>query len=267
MDNFKNFIRNLICKTRLDSTYIERILSPENLKLFKEAFTHFSTNHRTNYEVYEQLGDITLNKFLVWYFHSRFPVLHSTLGVKIVARLRINYGSKQFLASLSEKLGFWEHSVVNAQDTIPQAKKMSILEDVFEAFVGVTEFIIDKEIYVGLGYISCYKMLANIFDKIPIDLMYENLFDAKTRLKEIFDINKDTLGHQKFEYDRSSGAVSIYRVFQDREIFIAKQTSPINKSDAEQRASEEALRILKSQGFDKQMPIEYTNLLSKIIKK
>lgn len=265
--NFENFIRNLICKTRLDSTYTERIVSHQNMKLFKEAFTHVSTNNRTNYEVYEQLGDITLNKFLVWYFHTRFPILHSTLGVKIVARLRINYGSKQFLADLSEKLGFWEYITVSSQDTIPRSKKMSILEDVFEAFIGVTEFIIDKEIYVGLGYISCYRLLSNIFDKIPIDLSYENLFDAKTRLKEIFDINKDTLGYQKFEYDKTTSTVSIYRVYKNQDIFIAKETSLINKGDAEQKASLEALKILKIQGFDKQMPPEYSNLLSNIIKK
>jgi len=267
MNDFENFIKNLILKTRLDSKYIKMIMADENIKLFKEAFTHFSSNNKINYEVYEQLGDITVNKFLVWYFHSRFPILHTTLGVKIVARLRINYGSKQFLASIAEKLGFWDYIILSSNELIPSSKKLSILEDVFEAFIGVTEYIIDKKIHIGLGYISCYRLLSSIFDSIPIDFSYENLFDAKTRLKEIFDINRDVLGVQKFEHEKTTNTIIISRLINGTEVVMAKESSSINKADAEQKASEEALRVLKSQGFVKQMPEEYNILLSKILKK
>lgn len=266
MNDFRFFIKNLILKTRLDSNQIHKLLSNENMVLFKEAFIHYSHNTRINYEVYEQLGDITVNKFLVWYFHERFPNLHNTLGVKIIARLRINYGSKQFLGMLADRLGFWNFIKYSTQEVMSPIKKISLLEDVFEAFIGVTEYIIDCKIYKGFGYICCYRLLKDIFDSIPINISYENLFDAKTRLKEIFDINKEILGTQKFEYDKNSNTIYIYRVLNNEEFLLAKANSQINKSDAEQKACDDALKLLKNMGFNKQIPEEYNQLLTKISK-
>ena len=180
-ETFENFVKNLISYSRLDSKYISLITDKQGLRLFTTAFTHVSYNSNKNYEVFEQLGDITLNKFLVWYFHNRFPNFNSTFGVKIVARLRIKYGSKQFLAELAEKKDFWKW--IRVKETVSYGKKLSILEDVFESFVGVTEYIIDKRITPGLGYISIYNIRKKFFDDIPIDISYEQLFDAKTRLK------------------------------------------------------------------------------------
>ena len=106
--------------------------------------------------------------------------------------MRIKYGYEQFLSELVDKMGFWEH--IQCANELTYGKKMVLLEDVFEVFIGVTEDIIDKRIYPGLDYISFYRILESIFSEIPIDLSYESLFDAKTRLKELFDLYKDHLG-------------------------------------------------------------------------
>lgn len=263
---FSEFIMNLISECRLDSVYQQVLTDPLSLQLYQKAFTHVSYDMYNNYEVYEQLGDITVNKFLVWYFYQRFPSFHSTYGVKIVARLRIKYGSKQFLSSLAERLGFWK--MIRVAEMISQGKRMSILEDVFEAFIGVTEYIIDQRMHLGLGYLCCYKILKSWLDVIPIDISYEQLFDAKTRLKELFDINKDTLGNMSYEYEKQmtgNSVVQIYRLYFGEKIFIASGHSMINKAHAEQEASEGALRVLARQGYVRETPLEYRKLVQGIV--
>lgn len=278
-DEFERFIQNLISKFRLDSKFSKVLMDPLSIKVYRKAFTHSSYSPRNNYEVFEQLGDITFNKFLVWYFHNRFTSFNSPFGVKIVARLRIKYGSKQLLADLANQFNFWDQ--IRLAESISAGRKLSILEDTFEAFIGATEYLIDQRLYLGLGYICCYQLLKSIFDSIPIHLSYEQLFDAKTRLKELFDVHKDTLGTIAYEYSKSSSdsssIVHIYRLIpsssvsgtgndRDRErVFLAMASSRINKSISEQKASEEALKILSQQGFSRDIPNEYKNILAQLI--
>lgn len=264
---FREFIKNLISHSRLDSKYIRVITDEHSLKLYRTAFTHYSYDNMNNYEVFEQLGDITVNKFLVWYFHRRFPMLNDTFGIKIVARLRIKYGSKQFLSELADKNNFWNH--INITEVTSNGKKMNVLEDVFESFIGVTEYIIDNRIHNGLGYISCYNILQSFFDKIAIDINYESLFDSKTRLKELFDHYKEKIGTLQYQYEKehelNSYIVKIFRVHNTKKIFISQANSSVSKTDAEQRASEEAIQILSKEGLSKNIPEEYKKIMLKII--
>lgn len=263
---FEGFIRNLISRSRLDSKYIQLLTDPASLNIYRKAFTHISYNSKHNYEFFEQLGDITLNKFLVCYFHNRFPKLNNSFGVKIVARLRIKYGSKQFLSELAESLDFERY--IKITESMSQGKKMSILEDVFEAFIGASEYIIDQRIFQGYGYICCYQLLQSFFDSIYIDLSYEKLFDAKTRLKELFDINKDVLGNLVYEFEKTSSGstvVYVYRNFKSKKIMISCSESGINKAAAEQTASEQALSNLAREGFSREIPSDYKNILSSVI--
>lgn len=263
---FEEFIKNLISRASLDSKLLEKLTREENMKYFKIAFTHTSVSKDNNYEVFEQLGDISYNKFLVWYFHKRFHNLNSVFGVKIVARLRINYGSKQFIGSLGEKLGFWEYIQIAPSD-ISNAKKLSVLEDVFESFVGVTEYLIDANTFPGFGYIGIYKILKAIFDEIPIDLSYESLFDSKTRLKELFDVNRETLGLIRYDHDKQSGFITVSRVFQNKTYPLSKIYIEVNKAEAEQRASEEVLKKLQIQGYSREIPEEYLSIITDILEK
>ena len=157
--------------------------TPLVLDAYKIAFTHPSYDDKINYQVYEQLGDLTINKFLVWYFYARFPHLQHPGGVKIVARLRINYGSKAFLAQLARELGF--RSYILTGPGVPLTD--SIYEDIFEAFIGVTETCMDTAYSLGMGWAECFMFLKSLMDTREIPLDYESLFDAKTRLKELCD--------------------------------------------------------------------------------
>jgi dsRNA-specific ribonuclease len=225
-------------------------------KTFQMAFTHPTFDSRNNYEMLEQIGDVTIGKFLVNYFYSRFPHLQTPAGVKIIARLRIKYGSRQTLSDIAERFTFWPVIRMNSDMTAAH-RRSSVLEDVFEAFIGAAEILIDSKIS-GLGYPSCFFFLSNVFDEIPIELTYEALFDGKTRIKELFDTFKD-LGQLVYKtISRNDRIVTIhlYRLVEKEEIFMAEGKGA-TKVDAEQEASERALDMLSKQGFKRNIPREF----------
>jgi len=138
------------------------------------------------------------------------------------------------------------------------------LEDVFEAFFGATEFILDSQIRNGVGYAICYNIIENLFNEIKISLKYEDLYDAKTRLKENFDYHKKiksgVLFNEKYETNKVEkiNFVTVYNVLPDgRRLEIGKGSAAL-KEDAEQRAAENAIVNLKRTGIMKPIPEEYS---------
>lgn len=261
--SFKRLISNLLKKANLKEKYVELLTDEDSMKVYAAAFTSEQVDENNNYQVYEQLGDLTGNKFIVWYIYKRFPQLRCAEGVKVAARLRINLGSKNSFCSIAENYGFWDY--ISATNELRQRKKKSLLEDVFEAFLGATETIIDDNTKVGNGYGCVFKILSAIFDEIPISLNYEDLYDAKTRLKELFDIFGEKLGPLKYEEKREELIVNcmIYRLeglsetnSNYRKVLIGQGSAAL-KADAEQMASSNALKNLALQGFVKYPPAIY----------
>jgi dsRNA-specific ribonuclease len=194
-EDFKEFIISLLKKGKLKDKYIQILTTEEAMEKYGFAFTADSrVNPENNYECYEQMGDAAASHFMVSYFFRRFPQLECSAGNKVVCRLRINYGAKQSFSSIATELGFWKFITCPETGNIPKKKYRNthmkdLLEDVFEAFLGCTEKLLDEAFRQGVGYAIIYDILSNIFDKIPISLEYEDLMDAKTRLKETFDLN------------------------------------------------------------------------------
>jgi dsRNA-specific ribonuclease len=283
---FKNIIVHLLERGKLKPQYINQLTNSKSMKLYGHAFTGSTADPENNYERFEQLGDVTANKFIIWYAYRRFPQLDCTDGVKVVARLRINYGAKQFFAPLGEKLGFWPFISAAEEGTernkyYRRRNKKDLLEDTFEAFVGCTEYLLDKAFRPGVGYAVVYDILENIFDEIDMSIKYEDLYDAKTRLKETFDTYKKELGNWIFINERDPNLGMISRVYR---ILEGSRTSPfkedgvekpqkgwikigkgiaLKKSDAEQKAAQTALITLKNNGFFKVPPEEYKYVCEK----
>lgn len=260
--DFKDTIINVISKGNMKDKYKQWLLSPESLLIFNDVFTSNTANVLKNYEVYEQLGDITVNKFIVWYMYKRFPQLNCAQGVKIVARLRINYCSKQSFAQIAESLGFWPF--ITASEEERSHNKKPLLEDTLEAFFGAVEFIIDKHTLTGVGYAVAFDILESIFNNLYISLKYEDLYDAKTRLKELFDFCGDKLGSIKYEDERNiEDKVTVSSVYQttpqNNRIKIGEGVASL-KADAQQKAASKAIGFLKSKGFYKPVPEIYNSL-------
>ena len=181
------------------------------MALYSQAFTAASANSEKNYEFFEQIGDLAANQFLVSYTYRKYPQLQCAQGVKIVARVRINYGSKEKFAELADKLGFWRF--ISAVNKAREKSKKDLLEDTFEAFCGVTQWLLDSRIRIGVGYAILYSVLNSIYKEfVPISLRYEDLFDAKTRLKELFDRPdvKANLGDWTFRISRERAGRQTY---------------------------------------------------------
>jgi hypothetical protein len=54
----------------------------------------------------------------------------------------------------------------------------------------------------GVGYAIVYTILKSIFDNMNISLKYEDLYDAKTRLKELCDMYKTQLTNLNYKYEK-----------------------------------------------------------------
>ena len=251
--DFKDLIFNLLVTSKLKIHYIDLLMNDESMKIYDNVFTSDSADPEKNYEVYEQFGDITANKFIVWYMHRRFPKLMCPQGVKVVARLRINYGAKQSFASIADGLGFWDF--ITASEDERSRNKKPLLEDVFEAFIGATEFIIDSHIKECVGYSVVYNILGSIFDKIDISLKYEDLYDAKTRLKELYDFfGSEVLGALKYETIKCEGEkinrTNVYQIYKGRSYKLGEGVASL-KGDSEQRAASFAIQNMKNRGYYK----------------
>jgi dsRNA-specific ribonuclease len=249
--SLREFVMSVLQTTRIYPKYIHVITNDKNMVEYSKVFTSKNFDSENNYEMYEQMGDLSINKFIVWYMYKRFPELRTSDGVKIVARLRINYASKESLFKISKDLGFWEH--VRCTDDERHKRMKSLLEDVFEAFIGATECIIDDHFGIGVGYALVLRILENIFDGMNISLNYDDLYDPKTRLKELFDKHKATLGVLEYKDTRSENLVTsaVSHVFPNgTRVFLAFGTGSIVKN-AHQKAAENALEVLKKRGFYK----------------
>ena len=273
-DDFKEFITKLLKFGKLKSRYVNMLTDDESMKVYSAAFTSELVDPENNYQVLEQIGDLSGNKIIVNYMYEKFPQLDCAEGVKVVARLRINYGAKQCFSEIARKLGFWEF--ISATNELRHHKMKPLLEDVFEAFIGATERILDKRKRVGVGYAIVYDILASILDDMDISLKYEDLYDAKTRLKELFDTYESSLGPLIYkEHKRDQITVStVFRVnggkYQEKPdctvnrkriiggqyIKIGEGTAAL-KSDAQQNAALAAIAFLAKQGWSKPVPKIY----------
>ena len=276
--DFKDLISSLLKKGGLKTKYIKMLTDAEAMSIYGCAFTSELVDPDNNYQVLEQVGDLSGNKFIVNYMYERFPQLDCTDGVKVVARLRINYGAKESFCEIARKLGFWQF--ISATNDLRQRKMKSLLEDVFEAFLGATERILDKRKRVGVGYAIVHDILTNIFNEMDISLLYEDLYDAKTRLKELFDMYENSLGPLVYKEEKNdtvtfsfayrvqggkyaekveaNGKVSVNkkRIVGGTYIKIGEGSAAL-KADAQQNAAASALRTLKKQGFSKTVPDVY----------
>jgi len=258
---FKTLISGLLKKGKVAPKYIQTLTDEESMKLYSQAFTSSTANAAFNYEIFEQLGDLCVNQFIVWYVYRRFPQLFCPLGDKVAARLGINYGAKGSLYMIADKLKFWDY--ISASQEQRDTNKKDLLEDAMESFCGVTAYILDKRTRSGVGYAIVYDILTDIFDNLPMSLAYEDLYDPKTRLKETFDRFKSSIGDVKYTYEKTDAGTtaSVWSVPSKGSppknwVFLGRD-SALAKKDSEKKAAAKAIKTLKEKGYYKEPPEEY----------
>lgn len=267
---FKAFIRQFLQRSQLKKKYLDELTNDESMKLYSDAFTHISIDADRNYEYLEILGDVTCNKSIVWYIKDRFPQLQNPEGVKVIARLRINLVSKKNFAMIAERLGFMDF--ISCDKEIKEQKGKSLLEDVFEAFFGATEILLDKMLGLGSGYGICFRILKSILDESMISLRYEDLYDSITRLKETFDFYRQQIpgrqcsliwGNMVFENVKNENGQLVYLYQYDkstnRKKMLISAEAPL-LDEAKQLAASRFLKVLEENGFKRPIPEYYSRI-------
>ena len=255
--NFRNNILTLLKESKIKEKYINILLSDENMKYYNYAFTSNSANLNTflvqdessieNYEIYETLGDAVFKNFIVFYAAKRFN-LYETKDVKIISRIKINYGSDEEFQKTAKYLNFLPYITASVFEF--NTVKEKLLEDVFEAFLGVTCDILDNNFQIGVGYSICYDILKYINDKKNIPIDFEELTDSVSLLKEFFDKNKE-IGTLEYTYTQHFKTIHC-------KAFLIKNTGEFEelgngidpkKNLARQNAAKNALSYLISSGL------------------
>ena len=254
---FRIFLRNILKLSTLNEDFYGTLFDDVGMEMYDRAFTHSSFDKKFNYEYLEFLGDTTLNKSIVWYLVGRFPQLKCSEGVVILSRLKIHLVSKKSFASFAKSLSFWDF--VSIEQSVRDTQMNKVLEDVFEAFFGATEMLIDERIYPGAGYAICNSIIKSLLDTHDISLHYNDLFDAKTRLKETFDFYKSQIGELKYDTIKQDSVhyTTVLMIYNGKTERIGNGQAFL-KADSQQNAAQKALMFLKHQGFEKPIPELYT---------
>lgn len=255
-ESFKNLLTTILKRGKVNDSIIEKILDEEGIKLCEIAFTHPSVDNDVNYEYLEFLGDGVINTAIVWYISKRFPQLKGSKGVKILARLKINLISKKSFSKCAQNLNLWDY--ISCSETIRNTCKKKVMEDVFEALFGAITYLMDNKIFQSSGYAVVYAIVSNLFDEMNISLKYEDLFDARTRIKELFDFYKD-IGELKYETVKDNAVfyTEAYLIKPDGTKVFLGNGNANTKGDSIHNASHYAINTLKTMGYDKKINEDY----------
>lgn len=263
----KAFILKVFSEVNIKDEYKQVLITDYALSVFQTAFTAKSVLPQQNYEIFEFLGDSVSNHAVVAYFYNVYPQLRclSGSGVATLSRLKIKYTSSESFAKFATQFGFLQYIKATREELENSEKTQHLLEDVFEAFIGATYDILMK--YFGLHGVCnqiIYDFISHVFNQQKISFDLEDLYDAKTRLKELFDNKSDTNAFYKtfgkpiyerrtrdgaaFGGDTKSVVMYTFLYFENNPNihFIGVGTSQANRDKS---AAQQALDWFKSQGY------------------
>jgi dsRNA-specific ribonuclease len=267
--DFASLIINLLKKGKLKPDYIKKILTDGGLEEYEKIFTSKKADENNNYEFYEFLGDLIANTTILWWMARRFPQLRKASAVRILARMKITYGSKKVFSVISEKqLGFWPY--ITARKDEKETQKKSLLEDVLEAFLGLTNDLVDTRVYMGAGYAICYNIISSLLDEnmalprenqfvdIAIDpaVLEDAITDVKQNIEDYFRPGKLSYvcDERKEDDVLTTCHLMIERDGKQTEIVEAKGSKA---STAKENVAREAIKIFNKIGFKKNIPEIY----------
>jgi dsRNA-specific ribonuclease len=256
MDIDEAFIRSVFKDTRMTAKYMDVLVSAGALEMYQTAFTSKEFDPDNNYELYEFVGDSVIGEALVWYFYSAFPQLHCTAGIKTINRLKIVHASSESFSEIARALGFLPRIKASAPELADEDKTQHLLEDVLEAFVGVTKIVLTSAFGLpGVGNQVVFNFVFAIFDKKNISFAPEDLYDAKTRLKELFDNRTESNPiFVRFENPVYEEFVDANKTMLTRLVF-KKNRSVVfvgegrTKQAREKSAAQKAIAYLRSAGY------------------
>jgi dsRNA-specific ribonuclease len=202
--SFKKFISTILQKYgKLSPKSVDRYTNADNIRQFMASCTHWSFDLQDNYEFYEVLGDSTLNTVIVWYYVSIFPELQKMdkdRATYLMSKLKQKGIQKEQFAEFCEQIGlsdFIRYRELHYVDSSKRVENMiikdkSMKEDVFEAFFGCLNNIVNNEEDEQIGYILVNQIMINFLNEIglkdKLSLDPRKLEEGISMLKELFDV-------------------------------------------------------------------------------
>lgn len=230
LGEYKEFVfRVLVERGGVSKAHAEKYIQL-GINTFVLATTHDSVNPENlnkNYEIFEHLGDTTVNKCTTWYLSRRFPEImaRGNAGVEILSLQKNMLTSHILLPKYCALLGldtfirYRQLPYVSEKDDCSDESKVkhigldnAMKEDVFEAFFASIEKVIDdSEEIIGLGYAICYRIIKSIYDTQYIPYTKNELKDNVSKLKEIFDRRefKESESTYSFPYNSENKILSL----------------------------------------------------------
>jgi ribonuclease-3 len=209
----------------MNREFIENLVGTKisDMSLYTRAFTHKSYN-KDDYERLEFIGDSVLKFVVTKYLFDMFP--KEDEGFLTRARTKIE--RSETLAGFSRNLGFNKFIMMDEKALRNEWNNNdSILEDVFEAFVGA--------IYLDKGLVYARDFIIKILLKNPISFDDDNYKDQIMRYCQSKQWNNPVYINHPID---DGGFVSLL-IIQDKQYGTGRGST---KKRAEQNAAQYAIK-------------------------
>jgi dsRNA-specific ribonuclease len=190
----------------------EMIFAVTNWSYYLNKYLEKDLNiNEKDYEIYEFLGDKSLNYTTPYYAYRRFEKDIGLYGNEQLTEFLKSGVAKKFFYKLSENMGLVNYiryseavflldpsnSVKDLQNGDMMAIKITkkVKTDVLESFNGAIELLIDKYIQFGMGSSIVYNIMASLMDELgepDISININKNKDSISKLKELFEQNQST---------------------------------------------------------------------------
>ncbi|MBQ7250163.1 MAG: ribonuclease III [Bacilli bacterium] len=207
---------------------------PKNEELYALSFTHSSYNgmagtRHQDYERLEFLGDAVIGMVV----SELCYIYHPDMEQGKLSVLKSQFIRTSSEAAYCKKLGLNEYIRVGASFAKDASTNESLLEDVFEAFVGA--------VYLDQGLGVCYHLVRNIFEEDIKNASVDMTTNPKSYLQECMQADKKESVTYRIveEYGAGNAKTFVAAVyFEGQEI---GRGSGKNKKAAETEAARDAL--------------------------
>lgn len=191
---FKNYMVNIFKYAGVKKSSIKEFTSSEYLFDYWLCFIDPSYNSISNNRMYKMLGITTIDLSVIEYIGKKFSHIRSE---DWLTRIKHSVVSKQIFLKLAIKLKFGkyikygkfvkEHIEKHGTTLIDNKIYIQLLKGTFKALLGSIVHIIDKKREIGVGYTVASRIISYFLEGENISSEYKDIYDAKTRLKELYD--------------------------------------------------------------------------------
>lgn len=235
-------------------------VSEEEYNTIKEMYYHnypdsnYVFIQNTNYERLEFIGDSIIKPILTDYITSYF--INQNEG--FLSKLRSRLEKTQFFSNLTKLLNLKDYILISRQyeETDTRNTNLSIMEDVFEAFIGALYLDAKEQKDCGYAFKVIHDLIYNIFESetFNLDLRKMSIDDNyKDKLNSFCNMNKLPQPIYKLKDVQSITSKrgnNMYKYNEYTVLVIVREFEAIGKSktkkDAEQKAALNMLNMISN---------------------